>query len=337
MLDNFVRNLIKGVYASQGSGNHYELVSEHGDLIRLILTHDRFTVKPKKNAYCRVKDISSEHGDLIPRVIELDTFNLPTVFGESDGFTNIDNNSDDFKYSDILDENGEVHADTLWFSPDLEDMLVQDVHGCLMYVLDCYTVSIITFPYSPLTIMSAPPPHHRGARPRDTPPAPRVRYACVACEFEDFQFAHSLRRHMVRIHNLACDTLVQGRPFPHLGYVMRRPKAKKNYNFPPTVFPDDWAVSHRVDVDPEAVSDRPPIFHRFVGVWANIRCVAICNADDYNASFRLNNSTECPRGRGRGQVCALLRLGQAARERSEAEALDHTLQEQLQNPEDGAK
>jgi len=51
--------------------------------------------------------------------------------------------------------------------------------------------------------MSAPPPHHRGARPRDTPHAPRVRYACVACEFEDFQSAHSIRRHMVRIHNLA--------------------------------------------------------------------------------------------------------------------------------------
>jgi len=59
----------------------------------------------------------------------------------------------------------------------------------------------------------------------------------------------------VQIQNLACDTLVQGRHFPHLGYIMRRPNAREMYNFPRTVFPDNWAVSHNADIDPEAVSD----------------------------------------------------------------------------------
>jgi len=75
MLDNFVRNLIKGTYASQNNGKHSELVSEHGDLIRLILMHDRFTGKPKRNADCRFEDVSSERGDLTLKTIELDTFN----------------------------------------------------------------------------------------------------------------------------------------------------------------------------------------------------------------------------------------------------------------------
>jgi len=51
----------------------------------------------------------------------------------------------------------------------------------------------------------------------------------------------------------------------------------------------------------------------------------------------LNTSTECPRGRRRGQECAPLRLGQAARERNEAKACDRTLQEQAQNREYRAK
>jgi len=84
--------------------------------------------------------------------------------------------------------------------------------------------------------MSAPPPHHRGAHPKTMTPAPKVRYACVACAFEYFQTAHSLRRHMIRVQNFSCD-------------------------FPRTVFPDDWAVSHREDVNPEAVPDRPPFCH----------------------------------------------------------------------------
>jgi len=82
---------------------------------------------------------------------------------------------------------------------------------------DVYTVYIINSTYELWTTMSALPPHHRGARPKTTLPALRVRYACVACEFENFKTAQSLRRHMVQFHNLACDTLVQGRPFPHLG------------------------------------------------------------------------------------------------------------------------
>jgi len=139
---------------------------------------------------------------------------------------------------------------------------------------------------------------------------------------------------MVCINNLACNTLVQGRPFPYTGYVMRRPNARENYNFPPTVFPDDWAVSHRVDIDPEAASDRLPFCHRFVGVWPNIPCVPISNADDYNASFGFNTSNECPRGRGRGRDCALLRLGQKAREEKAADVRTRMLQEQTQNLKD---
>jgi len=246
---------------------------------------------------------------------ELDTFNLLTLFGESDDLNDIDNCSDEFKYSYLFDENGEVHADTLWSSPDHGDMLVQNEHGCLMSVFDVYTVPILPSPYGPFATMSAPPPHHRGARTRDTTPAPRVRYACVACEFEDFQSALSFRRHIVHIHNIACDTLIQGRPFPHLGYVMRRPNARENYNFPRTVFPDDWVVTHRADVDPEAVSDRPPFCQIFLGVWPNIRCVPISNADDYNASYGLNTNTDCPRGRGRGQECLNARMGREVRER----------------------
>jgi len=56
LLDNFVRNLIKGIYSSQNNGKHSELVSEHGDLIRIILTHDRFTGKLKRNADCRFEE-----------------------------------------------------------------------------------------------------------------------------------------------------------------------------------------------------------------------------------------------------------------------------------------
>jgi len=44
---------------------------------------------------------------------ELDGFNLPTLFGENEDLTNYEFDSDDFKYSDLFDENGEVYADTL--------------------------------------------------------------------------------------------------------------------------------------------------------------------------------------------------------------------------------
>jgi len=78
---------------------------------------------------------------LTPKIIELDGFNLPTLFGESEDLTNITYDSNDFKYSDLFDENGEVYAATLWSSPDHRDMITRDEHGCLMSVFDVYTVS----------------------------------------------------------------------------------------------------------------------------------------------------------------------------------------------------
>jgi len=45
-------------------------------------------------------------------------FNLPTLFFESEDLTNYEFDVDDFKYSDLFDENGEVYADTLWSSVD---------------------------------------------------------------------------------------------------------------------------------------------------------------------------------------------------------------------------
>jgi len=95
---------------------------------------------------------------------------------------------------------------------------------------------------------------------------------------------------MVRVHNLSCDTLVRGKSFPHIGYAMRRPNARELYDFPRLVFPDGWAVNHRQDVDTEAVSDRPPFGHRFVGVWPNIQCVPIANRDGSKNLFSRNRS-----------------------------------------------
>jgi len=37
---------------------------------------------------------------------EIDSFNLPTLFGESEDLTNYEFDIDDFKYSDLFDENG---------------------------------------------------------------------------------------------------------------------------------------------------------------------------------------------------------------------------------------
>jgi len=137
------------------------------------------------------------------------------------------------------------------------------------------------------------------------------------------------KRHMVKIYNIACDTLVQGCLFLHLGYVMRRPNARENYNFPRTVRPDDWVITHRVDVDPEAVSNRPPFCHRFVGVWPNIRCMPISNADGSNALFGKITTVNPPR-RGRGQECLIVKICREARERErgEKEHRVHVLNEQ---------
>jgi len=258
MLDDFVRRLIKGMYANQSNGKHSEIVSEHGDVIRVILTRNRFADQPKRKNDSRCEDISSEHGDLILAIVELDTFNLLTLFGEHSGVTLIDNDPDIFKVSDLFNENGKIYDDTLWSSPDHGDVVVRNEHGCLLSVFDCDAVAIIQSEYGPLTVMSACQPPHRGARPTEPLSVPRIRYACIACQFDNFQSAHSLRRHLAKIHDLGCDTLVNGRSFPHVGYVMRRANANERHTFPRTVFPNDWADSQREEVDPEPVSDHPP-------------------------------------------------------------------------------
>jgi len=160
-----------------------------------------------------------------------------------------------------------------------------------MSVFDVYTVTTIPSPYRLRTEMSAPSPHHHGARPKTITPTPTIRYACVAYFFEDFKTAHSLRCHMIQVHNIACDTLFQGRPFPHVGHVMKRPNEREKCQFPRTVFPDDWAVSHRPDVNPACVRSTttpPPIRGR----WPNISCIPIFNADGTDNFFGLNRSND---------------------------------------------
>jgi len=117
-----------------------------------------------------------------------------------------------------------------------------------------------------------------------------IKYAYVACDFFDFKIAHSLQRHLIQVHNLLCDTIVQGRSFPHIGHVMRRPNERKRHRFPRTVIPDNGAVSQRPDVDPAKVSDRPTPNYRFVGLWPNIRCVFICNNDGSDNLFGQNRT-----------------------------------------------
>jgi len=155
-----------------------------------------------KKDSCTSKSIPLEQGDLTPQLVKFDGLNLPTLFGEVEDHTNYEFDSNDFKYSDLFDENSEVYADTLWSSVDHGDMTARDEHGCLMSIFDVYTVSTLSSPFELLTIMSTPPPQHRGARPKTRTSAPRVKYACVACAFEDFKTAHSLRRHMIRVQTL---------------------------------------------------------------------------------------------------------------------------------------
>jgi len=71
---------------------------------------------------------------------------------------------------------------------------------------------------------------------------------------------------------------------------MRRPNARELYDFPRLVFPNGWAVHHRQDIDPEAVSYRPPFGHRFVDVWPDIQCVPITNADGSDNLFGRNRA-----------------------------------------------
>jgi len=82
------------------------------------------------------------------------------------------------------------------------------------------------------------------------------------------------------------------------------------------MFHDDWAVSYWANIDPEAVSDRPPFCHVFDGEWPNIQCVPIRNED--------RGVVVSGRGRGHGRTCALLQVGleaEARRTRDEAVAL----------------
>jgi len=67
-------------------------------------------------------------------VIESDGFDLPTLFGEDEDFNNIGYDSNDFRYSDLFDENDEVYADTQWSSTDPEDILVRDEFDRLVSV-----------------------------------------------------------------------------------------------------------------------------------------------------------------------------------------------------------
>jgi len=71
---------------------------------------------------------------------------------------------------------------------------------------------------------------------------------------------------------------------------MRKKNARELNDFPRLVFPDGWAVNHRQDIDPEVVSDRPSFGHRFVGVWPDIKCVPITNADGTDNIFGRNQS-----------------------------------------------
>jgi len=145
MLDNFVKKLIKGIYVDRKNGRSSDHSHEQGDFLRLILTHDSIISDSQGHTDRRIKDVPPEQGDLAPRMTELDGFNLPTLFGESEDFTNFSHDDNDFRWSDLFDEHGEVLADTLWSSEDPRDLLVREEHGCLISVLDVYTVTTSIF------------------------------------------------------------------------------------------------------------------------------------------------------------------------------------------------
>jgi len=113
MLGNFVKKLLKGNYDLKNS-KIPEFKSEQGDFVRLIQTHDAIMSKTKENPGSHLNAIPYELGDSNFDVVELDGFNLPTLFSEIEDFTNVGYDSNDIKYSDLFDENGEVYADTLW-------------------------------------------------------------------------------------------------------------------------------------------------------------------------------------------------------------------------------
>jgi len=101
---------------------------------------------------------------------EIYGFNLPTLFGEPEDLTNYEFDVDYFKYFDLFDKKGEVYADTLWSTVDHLTTTIQGGHGCLMFLFDICTVSTLSSPFGILTVMSAPPSHHQGARPKTTGP-----------------------------------------------------------------------------------------------------------------------------------------------------------------------
>jgi len=175
MLDDFVAKLIAGKYSIQSKGDPPDHNSEQGDFLRILLTHDRYMNGPNNTH----KPLSRTHeqGDSSTQLYEINGFNLPTFFGESEDLTNYEFDVDDFKYSDLFDKNDEVYADALWSSVDHRATIVKGGQGCLMSLFDVYTVSIISSLFGSLTVMSAPPSHHRGARPETTGPPNNIKYA----------------------------------------------------------------------------------------------------------------------------------------------------------------
>jgi len=80
--------------------------SEQGDFVRIIPTHDLILSNEPKKAKCNLKTTSLEQGDSKSKVFELDGFDLPTLFDEAEDLTHITYDSNDFKCSDLFDENG---------------------------------------------------------------------------------------------------------------------------------------------------------------------------------------------------------------------------------------
>jgi len=134
-------------------------------------------------------------------------------------------------------------------------------------------VTFVTSPFGILTEMAAPPPHPSGARPKTTVATPKIRYACVVCDFEDFKTAHSLRRHLIQFHTLSCDTIVQGCPFPHVGYMMRRLIEREKTSFHEQTFlVSGQSLSDRMLIQLKYPTDP----HLTTALWEGIPTLAVC-------------------------------------------------------------
>jgi len=88
MLSSFVSKLLRGNYDPKNR-DRTEFKSEQGDCVRLIQTHNAIMSKPKKKPRSHLKIIPYEHGDSNFDVVESEGFNLPTLFGEDEDFTNV--------------------------------------------------------------------------------------------------------------------------------------------------------------------------------------------------------------------------------------------------------